>query len=128
MPTRNHVLVVDADRASREVATAALLDLGYRVSTADGFVALKAFLDATPPDIVLVDAPASLDDSMTLALDIEDRGIRLVMVSGAPATMQAFRDRGNQLLHKPFEKKALARALEEALASEAFGQRSQDPV
>jgi DNA-binding response OmpR family regulator len=50
-----HVLFVEDDRSIREVATVALEDAGFRVSTcADGRDALRAF-DGTPFDLVLLD-------------------------------------------------------------------------
>ena len=75
----------------------------------------------------MLDASTSAAEDVTLATLARNRGIRLVMISGHPEVMEAFHDRADQLLWKPFAGEALKRAVDHALASGTFGQRSEDP-
>jgi two-component system, OmpR family, response regulator len=123
-----HVLVVDDDGDVRDVIANFLLDAGYRVSLAKDGEAMRAFLETPDPvDLIVLDASMPGEPSLTLALHAKDRGTRLIMISGNPATMEAFHNRADQLLWKPFRQGDLMRAIEHALASETLGQRIVDP-
>ena len=123
-----HILVVDDDGDVREVICDLLLSLGYRVSLARGGETMRAFLDSPDPvDVIVLDANMPGEPSVGLALHAKEQGIRLVMISGNPDAMKAADDQADQLLRKPFRREALEWAIRHALASETFGQRSEDP-
>jgi DNA-binding response OmpR family regulator len=128
MSAPRHILVVDDDGDVRQIIADLLLDLGYRVSLAAGGEAMGAFLDAADPvDLVVLDATMPGEPSVSLALRAKENGIRVVMISGSPDKMKAAHDKVDQLLYKPFRSAELARAIHHALASETFGQRTEDP-
>ena len=122
-----HILVVDDDGDVRDVIANLLVDLGYRVSVANGGERMRAFLETPDPvDLIVLDASMPGEPSVSLALHAKDRGIRLVMISGDPAKMKEFHDRADQLLWKPFRRTELQLAVERALMSAVPGQRQQD--
>jgi two-component system, OmpR family, response regulator len=125
-PPKN-VLVVDHDGDIRQVVADLLLDLGYVVTLARDAATMRAVLDAEGIDLVVLDASTSTAEEVALATLARKRGVRLVMISGHPDVMEAFQDRADQLLWKPFAGEALKRAVDHALASGTFGQRREDP-
>jgi DNA-binding NtrC family response regulator len=122
-----HVLIVDHDGDVREVVSELLLDLGFRVSTAEDAATMHALLDRESIELVVLDASTSAPRETDLALEAKEHGIRLVMISGHPDIMERFQDRADQLLWKPFGRDALKQAVGHALASDVLGQRKQDP-
>ena len=127
MTSPKHVLVVDHDGDIRQVVADLLSDLGYVVTLAEDAERLRAVLDADGIDLIVLDASTSEAEDVALATLARDRGVRLVMISGRPEIMEAFHDRADQLLWKPFASEALKRAVDHALASHTFGQRGEDP-
>jgi two-component system, OmpR family, response regulator len=123
----NHILVVDHDGDVRETVCELLVDLGYRVSVAKDAKAMRAMLVGDGIELIVLDASTSDPQGLDTALDAKTRGIRLVMISGHPERMKQFHDRADQLLHKPFRRAELERAVQYALASDTFGQRKEDP-
>jgi DNA-binding NtrC family response regulator len=121
-----HILVIDHDGDIREVVSALLADLGYRVSVAEDADGTRALLDADGIDLIVLDASTSNTPGADIALEAKERGISLVMISGNPEIMELFQDRADQLLWKPFGREALERAVQIALASGAYGQRQAD--
>ena len=122
-----HVLVVDHDGDVRQAIADLLLDVGHVVTLAKDAATMKAVLDAKGVELIVLDASTSDIEAITLATVARDRGIRLIMISGHPTIMEAYQDRADQLLWKPFAGDALKRAVEHALASDTFGQRKADP-
>ena len=122
-----HILVIDHDGDIRDIVAGLLSDLGYRVSVAKDAAATRAILDADGVDVIVLDASTSDMTDVSLAMEAKDRGIRLVMISGNPNTMERFHDRADQLLWKPFRRADLERAIQHAFASHTFGQRVEDP-
>jgi two-component system OmpR family response regulator len=125
-PPKN-VLVVDHDGDIRQVVADLLLDLGYVVTLAKDAATMRAVLEAEGIDLVVLDVSTSKAEEAALAALARKRGVRLVMISGHPDVMEAFHDRADQLLWKPFAGEALKRAVNHALASGTFGQRREDP-
>ncbi|HEV2549589.1 MAG TPA: response regulator [Stellaceae bacterium] len=122
-----HILVIDHDGDIRDIVAALLSDLGYRVSVAKDAAATRAILDADGVNVIVLDASTSDMADVSLAIEAKDRGIRLVMISGDPKEMEAFHNRADQLLWKPFRRADLERAIQHAFASHMFGQRVEDP-
>jgi DNA-binding NtrC family response regulator len=128
MAKPKHILVVDHDGDVREVVAALLLDLGYRVSLTKTDETVRAFLaSADSVDLIVLDASTPNEPGVKVALQAKDRGIHLVMISGNPEQMKAYHERSDQLLYKPFRRAELERAVQEALGSNVFGQRVEDP-
>ena len=128
MRVRNHILVVDRDGDVRDIIADLLLDLGHRVSLAKDGDAMRAFIQARDKvQLIVLDASASDAEEITLGIQARDHGIRLIMISGHPDTMERYQDRADQLLWKPFGRAELERAVDHALASEIAGQREEDP-
>ena len=127
MTPPRHILVVDHDGDIREVVADLLSDLGYVVTLARDAERMRTLLDAGGIDLVVLDASTSEAEEVSLATLARKRGVRLVMISGHPEVMEAFHDRADQLLWKPFAGEALKRAVDHALASGTFGQRREDP-
>jgi DNA-binding NtrC family response regulator len=127
MSRPKHILVVDHDGDVRDVIADLLLDLGYSVSHAQDAAKMRALLAADRIDLIVLDASTSDAEAVTLATVARDRGIRLVMISGNLETMEAYNNRADQLLRKPFGRDALKRAVNYAFASAMLGQRKEDP-
>jgi DNA-binding response OmpR family regulator len=129
MSQPKHILVVDTDGDVREVITDLLLEAGFRVSVATSGETMRDFLQTSDPvDVIVLDASMGGKPPVSLALHAKELGVRLVMISGDPTKMEIAHERADQLLRKPFGQEELVRAVEAALASLSFGQRSQDPV
>jgi two-component system OmpR family response regulator len=121
-----HILVIDHDGDIRDVVSALLLDLGYRVSVAEDAEATRAILNAGGIDLMVLDASTSDTSGVDIAMSAKERGVRLVMFSGRPEMMELFQNRADQLLWKPFGRAELERAVRQAFASYTFGQRDED--
>ena len=99
MEASTHVLVVEHQDDVRETICELLVDLGYRVTVAKDADRMRAALDLGPTDLIVLDATVSSTEELSLAIQVRNRGIRLVMISGNPALMKEFHDRADQLLH-----------------------------
>jgi two-component system, OmpR family, phosphate regulon response regulator OmpR len=126
MTPPKRILVLDRGDV-RQIIAELLVDLGYVVTLAEGAARMRAELDTGGIDLIVLDATASDAETITLASVARDRGVRLVMISGRPATIEAYHDRADQLLRKPFTREELRRAVDYAFASGTFGQRKEDP-
>ena len=117
------VLVVEDDADVREFAYDLLVDLGYRVVTADDAGAALGFLERNPrPDLLLTDVvlPSGLNgpDLAKRALALYP-GLKILLMSGYPADAaknKGLLDSSEVLLNKPFSRIKIARALRKALA------------
>jgi FixJ family two-component response regulator len=63
--------------------------------------------------------------SASLALHLKERGIPVVMISGSPEAMKYAANNDLQILRKPFHLQEIYTAVNTAIASGEFGQRSQ---
>ncbi|MCB1248220.1 MAG: response regulator transcription factor [Acidimicrobiales bacterium] len=108
------VLVVDDDRAVRESLDRALRLEGYRVMMASDGLALFDVIEATPPDLIVLDVMMPNVDGITACRRLRDRGDRtpilILTARDAVSDRVAGLDAGaDDYLPKPF-------ALEELLA------------
>ncbi len=108
------VLVVDDDRAVRESLDRALRLEGYRVVMASDGLALFDVIEATPPDLIVLDVMMPNVDGITACRRLRDRGDRtpilILTARDAVSDRVAGLDAGaDDYLPKPF-------ALEELLA------------
>jgi two-component system OmpR family response regulator len=126
MGQSKHILVVDDNGDVRDVIVASLQAHNYRVSSAPGGSVMRDSLETGDTvDCVILDALMPGEASASLALHLKERGISVVMISGSPDAMKYAMDNGLQLLRKPFHLQELYNAVNTALASGEFGQRSQ---
>jgi CheY-like chemotaxis protein len=122
-----HILVVERAGEVRAVLADLLRDLGFTVTLANDHVSMCAILDSNAIDLIVLDASVAEAETPNLTTLAGDRGIRLVMISGRPKMMEAYHDRGDQLLWKPFSRETLKRAIDAAFADDTGGQRRVDP-
>jgi two-component system OmpR family response regulator len=126
MGQSKHILVVDDNGDVRDVIVASLQAHNYRVSSAPGGSVMRDSLETGDTvDCVILDALMPGEASASLALHLKGRDIPVVMISGSPEAMEYAADNGLQLLRKPFRLQELYSAVNTALASGEFGQRSQ---
>ena len=126
MGQSKHILVVDDNGDVRDVIVDSLQTHDFRVSSAPGGSVMRDFLETGDTiDCVILDVLMPGEASASLALHLKERGIPVVMISGTPEAMKYAMDNGLQLLRKPFHLEELYGAVNTALASGEFGQRSQ---
>src|SRR5690606_31860667 len=78
------VLVVDDDAAVREMLTEYLASHGYEVGSADSGQAMRAEIERSPPDVILLDVQLPGEDGLTLARYLRERyDVGIIMVTGA---------------------------------------------
>jgi two-component system OmpR family response regulator len=121
-----HILVVDDDGDVRDVIIAILEDYNFRVSSAASGSSMRDFLQTDDPvDCVVLDALMPGEANISLALHLKEVGLPVVMISGSHDAMERAKEYNLQLLRKPFHAQELYDAVNAALASGEFGQRSQ---
>jgi two-component system phosphate regulon response regulator OmpR len=78
------VLVVDDDRAIREMLAEYLATHGYTVAQAEDGEGMRAELERAAPDVVLLDLRLPREDGLTLARYLRERyDVGIIMVTGA---------------------------------------------
>jgi two-component system phosphate regulon response regulator OmpR len=82
--TSGRVLIVDDDPAVRDMLVEYLSSHGYDVAQADGGPAMRAALEHSVPDVVLLDIGLPGEDGLSLARYLRERyELGIVMVTGA---------------------------------------------
>jgi two-component system, OmpR family, response regulator len=126
MGQAKHILVVDDDGDVRDVIVDVLRHYHYRVSSVSGGASMRDFLTTGDSvDCVILDALMPGEANISLLLHLKDVGIPVVVISGSPDAMERAEEYNLQLLRKPFHTQELYDAVNTALASGEFGQRSQ---
>jgi len=112
------LLVVDDNRALRDVWCDALTLFGYEVVPADNGAAALALFDASPFDLVLTDLVMPGMSGWQLAEAIGRRS-PVILISGSAdaADIECARQQGICLLPKPLRLPDLQRVVEETLRS-----------
>jgi DNA-binding response OmpR family regulator len=78
------VLIVDDDRAVRDMLVEYLTTHGYEVVQADGGAAMRAELERGVPEVVLLDIGLPGEDGLSLARYLRERyDLGIIMVTGA---------------------------------------------
>ncbi|MEM9626520.1 MAG: response regulator [Pseudomonadota bacterium] len=85
MDSTPHILVVDDHRDIRDLVAKYLDKNGYRVSVADGGVAMKKTLATSSIDLVVLDAMMPGEDGLTLCRDLRAEGDMPVIMLTAMA-------------------------------------------
>jgi two-component system cell cycle sensor histidine kinase/response regulator CckA len=116
------ILVVDDDPTQREIASAMLLVLGYRVNTVDSGEAAVAYIKDTSADLLMLDMlmPPGMNGRETYEAIVRIRpGQKALIVSGFSETdevSEAQRMGAGGLLKKPYTIEKLGHAVKSALA------------
>lgn len=120
-----HILVVDDVSEVGEVIADSLRHRGHRVTIANGGKAMRSVLqNGHGIALVVLDSNMPGEPSASLAAHAKELRLPVVMMSGSPDSMEFAAEHGMQLLHKPFRIDALTEAVDKALDSGEFGQRS----
>ncbi|MET0680960.1 MAG: response regulator, partial [Burkholderiales bacterium] len=78
------VLIVDDDRAVRDMLVEYLTTHGYEVVQADGGAAMRTELERGVPEVVLLDIGLPGEDGLSLARYLRERyDLGIIMVTGA---------------------------------------------
>lgn len=126
MSQPKHILVVDDDVHVRDVIVAILESHNFRVSYAASGASMRDFLQtAGPVDCVVLDALMPGEGNISLVLHLKKVGLPVVVISGNHDAIERAEEHNLQLLRKPFHAQELFDAVNTALASGEFGQRSQ---
>ena len=121
-----HILVVDDNADVRDVIVDTLQEHNFSVTAVSSCSMMRDFLETGDTvDCVILDALMPGEVIASLALHLKKHGIPVVMISGSLDPMKDAADNGLQLLRKPFRSQELYSAVNMALASGEFGQRSQ---
>jgi two-component system phosphate regulon response regulator OmpR len=84
MPDIGSVLIVEDDRAVRDMVAEYLASHGYAVQQADDGTAMRAEIERHPPDVVLLDVRLPGEDGLTLARYLRERyDLGIIMVTAA---------------------------------------------
>ena len=84
MPNNGNVLIVEDDRAVREMVAEYLAGQGYEVRQAEGGADMREAIERTLPDVVLLDVRLPGEDGLTLARYLRERfDVGIIMVTGA---------------------------------------------
>ena len=84
MTSNGRVLIVDDDASVREMLAEYLRTHGYEVALADRGTAMREAIEATLPDVVLLDVNLPGEDGLTLARFLREHyDVGIIMVTGA---------------------------------------------
>lgn len=84
MPANGCVLIVEDDRAVRDMLAEYLATHGYEVQQADDGAAMRTEIERRPPDVVLLDVRLPGEDGLTLARYLRERyDVGIIMVTAA---------------------------------------------
>lgn len=111
------ILIVDDDPDIREVFDAFLEQRGHRPIIAHEAVGAAALLRAAHPDLMIADVVlGSGGDGEGLAGLAQSLGVRVLLISGEPATIARWSGQRGRFLQKPFGLSVLDEAVETLLA------------
>jgi two-component system phosphate regulon response regulator OmpR len=113
------VLIVDDDRAVRDMLAEYLTTHGYEVAQADGGAAMRAELERGVPDAVLLDIGLPGEDGLSLARYLRERyDLGIIMVTGAGEVVDrivGLEMGADDYVAKPFDPRELRARLKSVL-------------
>jgi len=113
------VLIVDDDRAVRDMLAEYLATHGYGVAQADGGAAMRAELERGVPDVVLLDIGLPGEDGLSLARYLRERyDLGIIMVTGAGEVVDrivGLEMGADDYVAKPFDPRELRARLKSVL-------------
>ncbi len=126
--TKAQILLVDDNRAARDLLQLWLTSLGYAVhSAADGPAAL-GLLYTHSADLAVVDLYLPGMNGYALCAELQKHAIPVIVISGAPGAPEreaAFAHGATAFLGKPFELMEIAECIEQIVQAQ---QKQLDPV
>ena len=108
---RRCVLVVEPDLYVRDFIASALQDVGLQVLAAGNATEARHALRGAHVDLALIAVMLARVGGEKLALEIEQRGIPVVLMTGHEERLRRAHASGFPVLAKPFGVKGLLRAL-----------------
>jgi CheY-like chemotaxis protein len=118
--TRRRILVVDDDGSIRQFLSLALSDRGYEVATAENGESALTAIQASPPDIVLLDMRMPVMDGWAFAAAYrqlpEPRAPVVVLTAARDAARYAAEIHAAAFMPKPFDLRELLRLVAELAA------------
>jgi DNA-binding NtrC family response regulator len=84
-PQMTHVLLVDDDQTFTPVLSDYIMQQGLSVNTAHNLSEARALLDATHPDLLLVDLSLPDGSGLDLLQELKDTRTRVVVLTGYPS-------------------------------------------
>jgi two-component system phosphate regulon response regulator OmpR len=113
------VLIVDDDRAVRDMLVEYLTTHGYEVAQADGGPAMRTELERGVPDVVLLDIGLPGEDGLALARYLRERyDLGIIMVTGAGEVVDrivGLEMGADDYVAKPFDPRELRARLKSVL-------------
>jgi len=113
------VLIVDDDRAVRDMLVEYLTTHGYEVAQADGGPAMRTELERGVPDVVLLDIGLPGEDGLSLARYLRERyDLGIIMVTGAGEVVDrivGLEMGADDYVAKPFDPRELRARLKSVL-------------
>ncbi len=116
MSQPKHILVVDDNDDVRNVMIEMLQDRDYRVTAvADGASMRDVLKIDDGVDCVVLDVLLPGEDGVSLALQLKESGVPVVIISGGLDAVEYAEENNLQLLQKPFNTHQLYAAVNGAL-------------
>lgn len=119
MPDAACVLVVDDDRAIREMLSEYLSSEGFRVAVAEDGAAMRRAIESAAPDLVLLDLKLPQEDGLSLARYLRERfDVGIIMVTGASGVVDrivGLEVGADDYVAKPFEPRELLARIKSVL-------------
>ena len=113
------ILIVDDDRATREMLAAYLGSHGFRTVDAEDGAAMRAAIEREPPDIVLLDLRMPGEDGLSLARFLRERyDVGIIMVTGSSETIDrivGLEVGADDYVTKPFDPRELLARIKSVL-------------
>src|SRR5690348_13211298 len=112
MDHRPHIVVVEDEATQRQLLCDYLDKQNFRVSSADGGVALRRLVDRELPSLVMLDVGLPGEDGFALARWLRERSgrIGIIMVTAASGTVDrvvGLETGADDYIAKPFEPREL---------------------
>ena len=120
-----HILLVEDYDPVRELTEKIVPSSCDRISTLPSGASMRDFQRTDDRvDAIVLDAVTPAENGASLALHAKDLRLPVVMISGSDDIISFAAEHGLQLLRKPFRAEELCTALDKAISSGEFGQRS----
>jgi DNA-binding response OmpR family regulator len=127
MPDRL-AMVVDDDRGVAVLLADVLEDMGYTVERAATARIAREKLEGKPCELAIIDCMMPGEPGIVLAREARDRGVAVLLISGAPDAMESLPGLGFPFLTKPFRLAPFVEAVAAALAQRVHSRDLADDL